>query len=572
MGDFLLKTVKKFLKRNWLNKFNQSFDGIPKLVLQRTAQVILTIFMYVSGSMLLLFAAVPNYALTNHYYLLLEPYTFYFLNQISNIIFAFLLIGLARGIGSRIKQAFWPTAIVLIVAAFNTLFKQNFPISICVVTVIMLICLFLAKGCLYRQRLSYSWGQIIMDIIILSLCLLFYLSMGAYIYHRQIFVKFANPALMPSKQIWFSGFIGLLVAILIVVIIYRYLSHHPVHWLETSYNNPSRQKRAKNVINKYGGNEISHLAFTRDKKFYFYQVHGHDRVFFMFRKIADKLVVMGEPIGDKKEMIPAIDKFLDDANKLGLSIVFYEVSENFTMMMHERGFDFTKFGEEGFVDLNNFNLSGSKHRGDRALMHKFERNHYQFQIVKPPFSNNFLKRLKQISDNWLGSDDEKGFSLGYFSNYYLKQAPIAIMKNKKGNIISFANLMPEGNHNVISIDLMRSSKDAPSGIMDGIFISLFKKAQKNGYKVFNLGMAPLANVGESKFSFMNEKFAHLIFRYGSNFYSFQGLRRYKDKFVSVWKPRYIVYRKKGSLVFTMLQLLKIVNQKIKPKSKIKNNK
>lgn len=103
--------------------------------------------------------------------------------------------------------------------------------------------------------------------------------------------------------------------------------------------------------------------------------------------------------------------------------------------------------------------------------------------------------------------------------------------------------------------------------MDGIFITLFKKARDDGYQIFNLGMAPLSNVGESKFSFVDERLAHLIFKYGYKFYSFKGLRDYKNKFVSDWKPRYIVYRKRSSLIFTMLQLLLLVNQHVNKKDK-----
>ena len=541
-----------------MKSLNQSLDNVPKLILQRIAQVVLTIFLYFSGLMLLLSAVVPNYALVNRYYLSLEPYTFYFLDQLTNVIFAFILISLARGISSRVKKTFWPTTIVLIIAMANSLWKQNFPISMCITFLVILLCLWGAKGCLYRDKLSYSWGQIIADTIIFGLTFAIYLSVGIYVrYHLHLI----NSYLIPPQRAWFSGLIGLVVAVLIVIIIYRYLSHQKVAWLDQPFD----EKRVQSVIDRFGGNEVSHLAFTRDKQIYFYREHHHDQLFFMFKRKANKIVVMGEPVGNLSRLNSALNQFLSDADKLGLSIVFYEVGERFTMLLHEKGFDFTKFGEEGFVDLPNFNLVGKHHRGDRALMHKFERNHYQFMIVKPPFKSDFLKRLKKISDEWLDGKQEKGFSLGYFSDYYLQRAPIAIMKDAHGKIVSFANLMPNGNSDVTSIDLMRSSHSAPSGIMDGLFISLFKQARDDGYKVFNLGMAPLSHVGESKFSFMNEKLAHLIFKYGYKFYSFQGLRAYKDKFVSSWKSRYIVYRKRNSLVFTMLQLLLLVNERVRPR-------
>ena len=126
--------------------------------------------------------------------------------------------------------------------------------------------------------------------------------------------------------------------------------------------------------------------------------------------------------------------------------------------------------------------------------------------------------------------------------------------------MAFATLMPMDD-GTLSVDLMRHSKDAPSGIMDMIFISLFQYGQEHDYQRFNMGMAPLSNVGESKFSFLEEKAAHFIYEYGYKLYGFQGLRAYKNKYVTQWRPKYTSYRKRSSVAITMLQLIAVVNRK-----------
>ena len=35
------------------------------------------------------------------------------------------------------------------------------------------------------------------------------------------------------------------------------------------------------------------------------------------------------------------------------------------------------------------------------------------------------------------------------------------------------------------------------------------------------------------------KLGRLLYRYGENFYNFEGLRHYKDKFEPEWRPRYL---------------------------------
>lgn len=308
--------------------------------------------------------------------------------------------------------------------------------------------------------------------------------------------------------------------------------------------------RVRAVIKEYGGNETSHLAFLRDKALYFYHEDDHDKLFFMYRRKYDRLIIMGDPVGDRQSWRPALRQFVREADKYGYQLVFYEVSSDMTMLLHEFGFDFIKTGETGLVKLADFTLAGKKQRSQRALMHKFDREGYSFSIEKPPFSEEQLKEMKQVSDSWLGNEVEKGFSLGYFDPYYINQAPVGVVRDADGKMIAFATFMPTGSKEILTIDLMRHSKDAPSGIMDKVFISMFQYGQENGYTYFDLGMAPLSNVGEYQFSFIEEKAAHFIYEYGYHLYGFQGLRRYKDKYATSWSSRYTVFRKR---ILSLLQ-------------------
>lgn len=76
-----------------------------------------------------------------------------------------------------------------------------------------------------------------------------------------------------------------------------------------------------------------------------------------------------------------------------------------------------------------------------------------------------------------------------------------------------------------------------------------------------MGMAPLSKVGITRYSFLSERIAGVIYRYGTKFYGFQGLRKYKEKYVTNWIPKYVAFRKKSSILFTMLQLVIVVGKK-----------
>jgi phosphatidylglycerol lysyltransferase len=537
------------------SKINEYLDGLPSSIMHKAAHGILTLLLYSSGILILLDAMVPNFAFNNNILIRFYPYTLFFVSQLTSVLCGFMLFGLARGIEARIKRAYWPTIIFLILGMIDTV-RYGFSWGVLTFLSLVLILVIFSRKELYRQRFVYSSEKLFLDGSFFAIIAILYAIIGAinsphYILHHHI------PAILifPSERTWFSGFIGLLLAAGILWLTFNYLSNFGMSSIDELPN----LDRAKKVIEKFGGNETSHLAYLKDKCLFFYQAEGEDQLFLMYRHKANKLIVMGEPVGNRKYLNEAVSQLLRLADLENCQLVFYEINSELTLLLHELGFDFIKMGEEGLVDITNFTLSGKKQRGQRALMNKLARNGYTFEILQPPFSAAQLNQLHNISDEWLAGQLEKGFSMGFFDEDYLQRAPIAVVRDSKETIVAFANLMPV-NQEILSVDLMRYGKEIADGAMDMIFIKLFEYGQAKGYHYFNLGMAPLANVGYSKYSFLEEKAAHLLYEYGSHFYGFQGLRSYKNKYVTDWRSKYTAYRRRSSILVTMLQLTSVINR------------
>ncbi|WP_088816228.1 MULTISPECIES: bifunctional lysylphosphatidylglycerol flippase/synthetase MprF [Listeria] len=534
-------------------RFNDYLENLPFLFLQKLAHRFLIIFVYFSG-LLLVISSVAPFAIYHVPFLYkLMPFGFLFISQVTNVAFGFLLLGLGRAIESKTKKAYITTIIILGCAIFNTL-ARVFSIKQAIFLGIILLCVYLARKEFYREKFVYTWSKIIMDAVIFIACLAGYVIIGIYnspnIQHKKQIPEYLEIA---SEHVWVTGFIGMLIAVICLVAIYIYFSQS-----EEKFGSPFEAEKVRAHLEKWGGNEVSHTMFLRDKLLFWAQ---DGDVLFGFRIIADKMVIMGEPTGDPNRRDAAILELLEKADLFGYRPVFYEVRGDMLPYLHEIGFDFIKLGEEGYVDVTNFSLSGKKKKGERALMNKFEREGYQFEILEAPFSSDVWNTLRKISNEWLDGRTEKGFSLGFFDTYYLEQAGVAVARNEAGKIIAFASMMPAYNDELSSIDLMRYGKEAPSGIMDFLFINLFEDAKENGYQVFNMGMAPLANVGESKYAFLGERMAGLVYRYSQGFYGFKGLRNYKAKYVNVWVQKFVAYRKRSSIAFTMLQLMLLVGKK-----------
>ncbi|MBC1402699.1 bifunctional lysylphosphatidylglycerol flippase/synthetase MprF [Listeria booriae] len=539
-------------------KFNDYLEGLPRLFLQKLAHRFLVLFVYFSGLMLIISAAIPNAIYHLPLLYKLAPFSFFFVSQITMIAFGFLLLGLARGIESKVTKAYVTTIVVLGCAIFNTL-AQGFSVKAAIFLGIVLFCVYLARNEFYREKLVYTWSKIIFDSALFLVCLVGYVVIGIYnsprVPHHK---KIPDFLLIPSEHVWITGFIGVAIAVISLIVIFYYFSGKNI-----TIGEPFDARRLRKHLAQYKGNEVTHTMFLRDKLLFWSK---DDKLLFPFKVAADKMVIMGEPVGDPDYLEEALEELMTYADRYGYRPVFYEVDVDMLAFLHDHGFDFMKIGEEGFVSLPEFTLTGKKRKGERALMNKFEREGYTFEIIHPSFDDRTIQRLRDISDDWLDGRTEKGFSLGFFDVYYLEQAPVAIAKDAEGEIIAFASMMPCYNDEMTSIDLMRYGKDAPSGIMDFLFINLFQHGQAEGYQIFNAGMAPLSNVGSSQFAFLGERLAGLVYRYSQGFYGFQGLRNYKSKYVTTWVQKFIAFRKRSSIAFTMLQLMVLVGKK-RPLSK-----
>ena len=169
-----------------------------------------------------------------------------------------------------------------------------------------------------------------------------------------------------------------------------------------------------------------------------------------------------------------------------------------------------------------------------------EKQGCSFEIVPASEVGALLSQLRAVSDAWLTAKRtrEKGFSLGRFDAEYLSHFPMAVVR-RGGDVIAFANVLAAGTKEELSIDLMRHAPDAPNGIMDYLFTELMLWGAGEGYRWFNLGMAPMSGFETRALAPVWTRIGALLFRHGEHFYNFRGLRRYKEKFQPCWEPRYL---------------------------------
>jgi phosphatidylglycerol lysyltransferase len=200
-----------------------------------------------------------------------------------------------------------------------------------------------------------------------------------------------------------------------------------------------------------------------------------------------------------------------------------------------------KLGEEARVPLSGFSLEGPDRRNLRRVWRKAVDEGCAFEVACGDAVVPLIPELRRVSDEWLASKAtrEKGFSLGFFDEAYLRRFPVGIVR-RAGRVVAFANVWPSGQGEELEVDLMRFCDDAPPGIMRYLLAEFMLWGRDREYRWFNLGMSPLSGLRKSAFGPFWFQIARTLYGYGERFYNFQGIRSFKDWFYPVWQPRYLV--------------------------------
>jgi phosphatidylglycerol lysyltransferase len=281
----------------------------------------------------------------------------------------------------------------------------------------------------------------------------------------------------------------------------------------------------------------ANLALLGDKRFLFGE---RGNAFIMYGVQGRSWVALGDPVGPAEEMPDLVWRFGELCDHHDDWPVFYEVGKENLHVYLDLGLAVLRLGEEARVPLAGFSLDGHERKWLRHVNRRLTDEGCTFEVIPREVVPEHLAEMKAISDDWLAGKRtrEKGFSLGLFSPSYLVEFPIAVVR-RDGRMVAFANVWLGAEREELSVDLMRYLKDAPNGVMEFIFVKLMLWGSEQGYRWFNLGMAPLSGMQDRTLAPLWMRLGALVYRHGENFYNFQGLRQFKGKFNPRWEPKYM---------------------------------
>jgi phosphatidylglycerol lysyltransferase len=202
-----------------------------------------------------------------------------------------------------------------------------------------------------------------------------------------------------------------------------------------------------------------------------------------------------------------------------------------------------KIGEDAIVDTELFSSKTSKNKHFRAVRNKFVRLGYRYEISEYPHTHTLLRETARVSKSWLGGRDrrERGFALGYYDRGYMNRTRLHLLYGPDDRLVAFANEIASYDPNQATIDLMRHTQRTETGAMDYLQMRIIEQKYTEGIPEFSLGMAPLAGLMDEESRPIEQRFLHYIAAVGVGGFSYEGLRRYKNKFEPRWEDRYMAY-------------------------------
>lgn len=519
--------------------------------------LLLSILIFLSGIILLTSALIPSLSERIRIATKLLSFPILHFSRQASISIGVLLIAVSKDIRMKVKRAYRLTWWLLLLGMFFT-FTKGFDFEEAIFLMVVLILLRMSKNSFYRKSLPFDKFSTIIVSLIGFIGVIIYTKLSHIIFIDFFKTQQFKNVLTNGILNYRSNGIITYASLILFLIIWEVTKERIIS--DSRYEELDEAK-VKSFLEKNEGSYQAHLVFLIDKHLFY---ASSNKVVLAFEKSHNIIIVLGDPIGDEEHFGEAIVEFQNFIDEYGFKSAFYEASESLLSLYHQHGYYFFKLGETALVDLQKFDISNSRSRDFRNVLSRFKRDGYEFELLDAnSIDSDLYANLKEISGEWLDGRNEMGFSLGVMDPIYLNRSQVGIIRNVETRIIiGFVSLIPKYDKDKsTSIDLMRFRKEVPSNTMTFLILNLILLLKGKGFKILNLGMAPLSNVGDERNAHFKEKIAHLIFKYGKNIYSFDGLRKYKEKFDPIWKGRYLAYEDLTLLPTSLIEATILIHSK-----------
>ncbi|RLK10339.1 bifunctional lysylphosphatidylglycerol flippase/synthetase MprF [Ruegeria conchae] len=486
----------------------------------------------VAGVILLVSGALPSSSQNLGVLRAVLPLSFVEASHLAGSAVGVLLLLVSRGLFRKLYRA-WVVAMLLMAAGFFASLAKGLDTHEALSLLFTIGLLAMFRGAFYRVsgasifRLNIPW----LVSVVALLAVIFWIGLFAYShveYENALWWDFA----------WSGDASRFLRSSLVVAVILGIVAVNSLFGREIPAPVRTEIPEVVERLVMECEDTESQISLTGDKQFL---ISPDETAFLAYADTGNALITKGEPVGDEKAGQQLIWQLREMADREGKLCAFYSVSTTYLPTFLDLGLSILKIGEVARVPLQDFSLDGKSRKRFRQAKNRAEREGYKFEIIPKEQLAPVLPELRKISDHWLAqkAGEEKGFALGGFDDDYLSYFDHAVLRDETGKIMAFANLFQGGNKSELSLDLMRYEPDSPSFVMDALFAEMMVWGSEQGFHRFSLGAAPFSGIENRQLASLWNRIGGFVYEHGEQFYHFEGLRAFKQKFDPEWSPNYL---------------------------------
>ncbi len=259
------------------------------------------------------------------------------------------------------------------------------------------------------------------------------------------------------------------------------------------------------------------------------QNSGH----FLVAEAGNSLIALSDPVAERRDWPALIARLKIEAQMRNTQPVIYKCSGEVAELARKAGYRVCRIGQEAVLDPQEFTLNGAAMRSMRRKLRQAEAANIRVECVENEVLP--LAQMQIVSRQWVARrGGERGFSMGRFSPATTQQHR-HFLAWQGGRLVGFIGLwQTEGE---TALDLMRTSDDAPTGVMQALVCAAIQDAASAGIARFSLASVPFLPLAATPN--LSERLCDWLWRKRAGWHGGQGLYQFKQGFRPNWEPRYL---------------------------------
>lgn len=266
----------------------------------------------------------------------------------------------------------------------------------------------------------------------------------------------------------------------------------------------------------------------------------------VYSKFGRVWLVAGDPIAPIDQSAELARRFAAEAKKHNRVVAFVPATATFAQSVAAVGFAAVKVGAAPYFDLTSWNPRGDVAKKLRAEVNKARRAGVKIEVVGAKIDESLKQETMNLCVRWLGQRrSATSFAWLVALNPFLHSDYKKYFAARlNGKLVGFLAASPIPARKGWYLEDVLRDPDAPPGTATLLVYEALQELKRQGVELATLGTSPLATDGPNNFTTENRVIARALdvaSKRLSVLYNFQGLRRFKGKFVpSWWESEYVL--------------------------------